>query len=212
MITDNLYEPPMELRNNQPNSTTFESCGWCKHASGSHRYNYCISGNCQLQKQYDNEIKWDTKCILKNASKSQIFSLVKDKKRHIESCKESISRYEEHITMLIAFQTNAKYCPTLPEDRECNHFHLEDEIRVYVDDCWYSGNVVNGYRSGDGCVSYEYFNNGLNSGGCGLSIPHILLRSEYEFFQKNKDAYENWCSIAYNKSFNGTVLTPVTIV
>lgn len=212
MISDNLYEPPMELRNNQPNSTTFESCGWCKYAFGSHRWHYCIIGSCQLQKQYDNTIKWDTECIFNNASKSQITSFINDKIRRIKSCTDEISRHEEHINILELIEVKSKYCPVLPEVRECDHFHLKDEIRVYIDGEWYSGNVISGYRSGDGCVSYEYFDENMKSGGCGMSIPHILLRSEYEFFQKNKGAYDNWRKFAYQNTFNNTILTHAKIV
>ena len=37
-------EPPVEMRRKEGESTTFEQCGWCKHAMGSHRYSYCIEG------------------------------------------------------------------------------------------------------------------------------------------------------------------------
>ncbi len=76
-------------------STNYNICGWCEHASGSHRFSYCISGGCQLLSEmregadrvygedvegeapyYHHEVKFDTPCQLHALTSEQCQGIV----------------------------------------------------------------------------------------------------------------------------------------
>lgn len=206
-------EPPLKDQDRESGSTTLKQCGWCEHASGSHRYNYCISGTCSLQKSYNRDVTWDKECVLKDASKSDIDSMISSHKYSIKSAEASIKSHIEHIETLINIHLSATERPSLPDDRKHDHFNIGEPIAMFYEDKWVFGEVRNGYRHHDGCVSYmlngigpQDIDKGSGYWGVGVSVPIIMLKSEYDFFKENNTEYKKWCSIAYDKSFNGETI------
>jgi len=213
-------EPPKELQDKKYNSTKFKQCGWCEYASGTHRYQYCIEGKCSLLKSYSKEIKWNTECLLNNVSKNEIESFVDYHNYEIRNCESSILRHKEYIDILNKIGSKSKYLPPLPDNRKAEHFNIDDEIAVFVEEenKWYFGEVKNGYRHHDGCVSYrlngKYNQEGNDTSfpyvggypGCGVAIPYVMLKSEYDWFKENLKEYDVWYKKSYNKDFNGKKL------
>lgn len=221
MKYDKKREPPESMVGRKCGSTNFKQCGWCEHASGSHRYEYCISGKCQLQRSYDNEIKWDTQCLFTDASKSDIRALIDYKKRGIGNSRNSIKRNQNHIEILSELKKKADARPPLPGDRESEHFKIGKKVMVAIAEkkgdtrCWYEGEVKNGYRHQDGCVSFRLDDIGPQGAndtdfpfkdgywGCGICVPTVMLKTEYIFFLNNLDAFAIWKRKVEVKDYNG---------
>jgi hypothetical protein len=222
MLTD-YHEPSIEYRSKLHGSTTLKQCGWCIYASGTHRYSYCIEGSCSLQKSYSKDIKWDNKCLFINASKSEIKAFIEHHEYDIKNHESSIERHKKYIIELQKIESEAPERPSLPDDRPHDHFNIDDHVAVWQGDKWYFGEVRNGYRHQDGCVSFCLDGIGPQEAndkefpfkegfwGLGVSVPIILLKSEYDFFKDNQKEYDIWCEKAYSKSFNGKTLEPVEI-
>lgn len=213
MLNDEEFkgEPPEHMRANEYDSTCFKQCGWCRYASGSHRFNYCIEGRCGLLRNYgdESEVKWDTPCKLKGCSKDELEALQRYHDYKIDSAKTTIVRHKEYKDALKILGKSAPTRPALPDDRKSDHFNLEDKVRVFYEGTWKTGTVKYGYRHHDGCVSYRLDNVGPQETGfwgSGLAIPHILLEKEYQFFKENPEEYDVWCKKAYDKTFNGKTL------
>jgi hypothetical protein len=190
-----------------PNSTTLKQCGWCEYASGTHRYNYCISGRCQLGRSHDIEIKWSDKCKFIDASQSDIDAVIGNHLRTVTEAENTIERYNNYIGTLEAM--NKPYRPPLPDDRKHDHFNIDNLVMVNHKGKWIAGEVKFGYRHHDGCVSYKLDGVGPQESGfwgMGYAVPTVLLRDEYQFFKDNPEQYEIWAKKAYNKSFNGNRL------
>ena len=205
MITD-IKEPPTHLQERESNSTTLEQCGWCEYASGSHRYNYCIKGSCSLSKSYSKDVIWSDKCKFIDASQTDIDAIVKNHEGTIKQNDRSTERQKEYIKILSGIREKAVFRPPLPDDRKHDHFNLNEPLRVYYENKWQTGEVKEGYRHHDGCVSYRMDDIGPQEKGFwgnGYAIPTVLLENEYQFFKENTKEYLKWCEIAYNKDFNG---------
>ena len=212
---DPSKEPPVTMHDKASGSTTLLQCGWCEYASGTHRYNYCINGRCALLRDYgkEREVVWNDKCHLIDASQSELGSLVDYHIYKIDSYEASIKRHNKYIECLRELIPSSPLRPPLPSDRKHDHFNIDDEIYVYMDDMevsgWFAGIVKNGYRHHDGCVSYRLYNVGPQEKGfwgCGMSVPIVLLKYEYEFFQANPSEYAVWCAKAYDKDYNGKTI------
>lgn len=202
------YKEPtkQEDLNRERNSTTLKQCGWCEFASGMHRYNYCIEGKCHLDKSYSKDVHWDTPCKFSNASKYEIKSIIDSHKYEIDSCKGQIKSHENYIKKLLTLKKTAVKRPALPDDRETEHFKLGVGVAVYFDDKWHFGKVVSGYRTYDGCVSYDLDDYPKKGIGCGNAVPIVMLKSEYDWFKENPKEYLIWCDKAYKESYNGNKL------
>ena len=202
-------EPPDSEKHRKRGETTLKQCGWCEFAGGTHRYDYCIEGNCSLQRDYSDEIHWDDKCLFLDASQNEIKSCIDYHFYKIKEAEKSIERHNKYIYKLKELHGSAKYTPQLPENREYNHFNEGDRIALYFESKWLFGEVVAGYRHHDGCVSYKLDNFGPQQNGfwgCGVAIPHVMLESEYVWFKSHPKEYELWCKKAYNKKCNGKIL------
>ena len=80
---------------------------------------------------------------------------------------------------------------------------------LFYEGKWTKGVVKEGYRHHDGCVSYKLENIGPQEKGfwgCGMSVPTVLLESEYTWFIENPDSYKFWSSKAYNREYNGKTI------
>jgi hypothetical protein len=214
--TEQYPEPSGEIVARERGATTLIECGWCEYASGTHRYNYCISGHCSLQKSYSKEVHWDDKCYFLTTSQSDVLNLIDYHKREIKNAENEIKREKKYIKLLEKKFFEAPKRPDLPENRKYNHFKLGSDVAVYFkeDNKWHFGKVVLGYRHEDGCVSYVLKDIGPQTGnfwGCGVSVPIVMLKSEYDFFEDHPDEYKIWCEKAYNKTYNGEklVIAPI---
>ena len=197
--------------NRKSNSTTFKQCGWCKHASGSHRYGCCLSGRCALMKEYDNDVKWRDECKLLKLGKEDFKSILKSKEYEIKGCKQKIENVHVEIKEVNKLFEKAKNIPPLPDHRNME-FKIGSKVWVFIAaegekvplTKWYCGSVVSGYRSGDGCVSYvmDELPASKQGWGCGVSVPIILQDWEYQYFKRNKRNFETWIELS-NKTDNG---------
>lgn len=198
-IFDN--EPPVEMREKAKGSTNMEQCGWCDNAWGSHRYGYCISGRCDLMKDCGDEIKWNTRCLLGNMSRNDIVALVDYHKREIKNSEQNIRNEKQHISDLKRIAKKRGYRPPLPFDRKHDHFKLNKRVVVYINEYgkWCFGDIREGYRTYDGCVSYKLDDIGPQVGefwGCGACTPIVMLEGEYKWFKKHPDEYDMWFALA----------------
>ncbi len=105
-------------------------------------------------------------------------------------------------------EVNAFYMPPLPSNRKYNHFNIKDKIVVLHNNLnlWYTGEVKNGYRHHDGCVSYKLDGIGPQDGeywGCGFGVPCVMLKSEYDWFVLNPDKYKIWRDKSCAENYNG---------
>lgn len=199
-------EPQGDLINKLAGSTTLKQCGWCGYAMGTHRYNYCISGSCRLDKSYGKDIVWSDKCRFIDASKSDIQSRIRNHRYKIQEAESSVKRRTEFISVLEDMLPNKPDRPPLPDDRKHDHFNIGEPIMLFYEDEWVSGEVKEGYRHHDGCVSYRLDGIGPQKSGFwgnGYAVPTVLLKAEYDFFKENPDQYLAWSDVAYDKSFNG---------
>jgi hypothetical protein len=217
MVTMTSYpEPPEELRDKEFNSTTLKQCGWCKYASGSHRYTYCIEGSCRLIyasfKLRDKEVHWDTECILSNYTSTDIQQLIEKTEYRIKESQGQIQRCRGYIKELEKLKEGRPWRPPLPDQRKYNHFNIDDKIACWYepDRKWYFGEVKKGYRHQDGCVSYRLDGLGpqeRNFWGCGTGVPTIILRSEFDWFANHSDKYLDWMKEACDgKEYNGKTI------
>jgi hypothetical protein len=201
-----------ENMNRKKGDTNFEMCGWCRHRGcGSYRYDCMISGDCSLLKNYKNETVWNTPCKIKSLGKLDLLDLASSKKYEIEESKRAIEIAEHEMDVLKKLATKAKDKPCLPDSRTCEHFAPKARVRVFLDfpernikADWYIGTVVNGYRSGDGCVSYvlDKLPESKGGWGCGISAPAVILNSEYQYFKKNPAEFEIWLQKS-DRDYNG---------
>lgn len=208
-----------ETKNKKQGDTTFKMCGWCDNrGSGSYKSNCMISGDCNLLKSYSNEVQFDTECKIMKLGKADIQSILDSKAYNIKEYEDNIKRKQKQIEILNNLILDD--IPTLPDNRKCEHFNIDDEVMVFanfdtslIKDRWLSGKVINGYRHHDGCVSVrtdEKYNDGDylegHGYGAGCCVPKVILKSEYDWFVKNPDKFREWIKTACSKKFNGDVI------
>jgi hypothetical protein len=204
-----------ENQNRKCGDTTFDICGWCKHRGcGTMRYDTMLRGSCDLMKRYGNEVEWDTPCKIKGLGKDDLKDIVESKGYEIREHEAGIKRTNEEIVELQKLIRKAPKKPCLPDARGCDHFPLNARVWVFlngkniqsttVKTGWYAGVTVNGYRSGDGCVSYvlDELPESRKGWGCGFAVPVVLLAWEYEYFKQNTGDFNDWL-LACDKSYNG---------
>ena len=224
---DATKEPPTSMISKKGGSSTLEQCGWCEHASGTHRYSYCIEGKCSLlsvpypREGRDPEILWSTPCRVKILPSTDIRALIKEREQEIQEAKGRIERTQRHIEILNSVAKKATYRPPLPNDRPYAYFDIGDPIAVYYQpdaeripigfrDRWIFGTVMPGYRHQDGCVSFYLEGLGPQEPpfwGCGCSIPTILKREDHDWFVKHPEEFDAWKNIVLARSYNGETLT-----
>ncbi len=192
--------------NRKGDATTFNMCGWCKHAGGgSCRYQYHITTSCRLLHN-SLETRFNTPCLLCDKSAEEIAAEVEQLEREVEDLLARRERVREGIKLLQKLKKGAPEKPYLMSLRPHDHFNVGDEIIVYVgqwgkeaehkslvkDGVWVPAIVMFGYLHHDGCVSYQalfpihsntsYFEG--RGGGAGMSRPEALLRSEFNYLQE----------------------------
>jgi hypothetical protein len=203
-----------ENMNRKQGDTTFETCGWCAHADcGSCRYGCYLETKCALLEDYSsNELKWDTKCIVKKLSSDDFKSIVRSKEQNIKEAFENIKEIKSQIATLNKLK--AKNKPPLCDRRP--DFELGETVWVFTnkdientrsDDKWHRGKVVSGYRTHDGCVSYvlDDFPESKGGWGCGVGVPCILKDKDYKYFKMNPKDFKDWLDLS-DRVYNGKKL------
>jgi hypothetical protein len=217
-MTTTVQEPEWtaENRNRRQGDTTFNICGWCKFAGcGTCRYDCHIESRCDLLPSWKNEVTWDTPCKVVALGKLDLQDIIRSKKGEIESFKHQITSTETEIEELTKLCDKAEKKPALPDSRDCDYFPLKARVWVFLDKKndekgrfprtgWFVGTVVDGYRSGDGCVSYvlDEIPVSREGWGCGMSVPVVLLDWEYQFFKDNPEDFGRWLK-ASDRTYNG---------
>ncbi len=163
-------------------STQYNICGWCSHASGSHRYNYCLSGSCRLLNEWDeavdgrvfhskklyftHPVKFNTKCILPSLSADQFKRIIKNIGKKVNLLKVEREGVREAIRKLIRLRDNADgNKPWLVNFRPHDYMNVGDEMVAYIGNWKSNEKIVKGdwvnamgifeYRHHDGCMSYQ---------------------------------------------------------
>lgn len=203
-------------QNRREGDTTLSSCGWCKYrGSGSYRYDCMVTGGCNLLKSYKSDVEWNTPCKIKVLGKLDLLNIIESKKYEILEHERGIERTQKQIETLLELSENCPDKPPLPDARGADYFPIKSRVWVFIkadgekvlETGWYAGTVVNGYRSGDGCVSYSLDELPASNGGwgCGLSVPVVLRDKEYKYFKSNPVHFAEWL-IASDKNYNGEKL------
>ncbi len=194
-----------DSKNRKSDATTFNKCGWCKHAGGgSCRYNYHITTSCSLLGDSSPETRFNTPCLLHEQSAEGIAKQVERLQREIDDTLAKREKVREGIKLLQKLKKGAPEKPFLISLRPHEMFNVGDDAMAYIgqwgdrnqykkvaDGKWVPVTVVFGYRHHDGCVSaqsqFPIHSNVSNDGGCGygsgMSRPEILLRSEFEWLR-----------------------------
>jgi len=196
--------------NRKSGDTTFKTCGWCKHSTGICRYDCTIEGTCTLMKSYGKErdVKWDTNCKLQYFGQIDIEALIKSKDWEISNLTSQLKYREEEKETLKELLSETKYVPPLPEHRPHDYYNVGDIVWVFLYGKWQSGEVVDGYRHHDGCVSFiledfpESRPDQKGPWGCGCAVPGILKSKEIQHFKTHFDDYKHYLQ-ASDKSYNG---------
>lgn len=209
MPSDSWSKDPEPLdtasKNRGHDATTFNVCGWCKHAGGgSCRYSYHITTSCSLLGKSP-ETRFNTPCLLQGMSTTDFVREVERLERETEATLAKREKVRQGIKLLQDLKRGATEKPYLMSLRPHDHFNVGDDVMVYVgqwgegehkstvkDGVWVPAIVVFGYRHHDGCVSYEAlfpihsnisYSEG-RGGGAGMSRPEALLRSEFNLLQE----------------------------
>ena len=199
------YDPEKEPNgkdlHKEYNSTTLKKCGWCKYMSGTHRYDYCIEGNCSILNECANNRRWNDECFFLTSSKNDVKSIIEKHQLNITNKRYEIKRSEEYINLLVSLKSVNR--PPLPCNRKSDHFNINDEVIYHCNNKWCNGVVCYGYRHHEGLVSCLSYNKTVIYG---IGVPLIMLKTEYEFFLHNIKEYDIWCHTAYSKTYNGETL------
>lgn len=224
MFVEREPEWNSETINRRVGETTFKQCGWCEYRStGVHRYDCMLEGGCKLLKWSSSDKYFDSECKLILLGYKDIDCIIKSKETEIFRAEELIKSINCQIDILIRLDSPDNM-PCLPEHRNHDHFNINDEIMVYIRDeegesaiiksGWLKGKVIIGYRHHDGCVSVytdKKYHNGdfLDGHGLwmGVSIPLIMLKSEYSWFVSNPTRFFDWIKLSCEgRKFNSTII------
>lgn len=208
-------EPEWTIKNQtmEQGATTFKSCGWCQHrGGGSYRYNCMLDGSCKLLKSYDNDVQWNTPCVIITLGGKDLLDIIESKKHDISEAEGTIKSTKSEIETIKKtmntewFKMHNAIRPALPKSRRYDHFELGAPVYVYFQPKdatakadWFRGKVVKGYRHHDGCVSFVFDDATLDGGGSGTARPEILLEKEFKFLKNAENAFitEQWFRHAY---------------
>lgn len=194
-----------DSKNRKADATTFNMCGWCKHAGGgSCRYQYHITTSCSLLGDASPETRFNTPCLLQSKTADLIAEHVQRIDHEVEALLARREKVRQGIKLLQKLKKDAPEKPYLISLRPHDMFNVGDDAMVYIgqwgdgnehkkvaDGKWVPVTVVFGYRHHDGCVSaqsqFPIHSNVAFDGGCGygagMSRPEILLRSEFEWLR-----------------------------
>ncbi len=195
-----------ENMNRKSGDTTFDICGWCKYNSGtgSRRYNCMLSTSCSLLKSYNSEVEWNTKCIFKLLSQTDLRDIVSSKNYEISSLQGQIERLKSQVSFIESEIPKHKNSHPLCSNR-IEDYEEGEVVFVNLNEKWERGIVVSGYRSHDGCVSYvlDNYPESKKGWGCGVGVPGVLKEWEYNYFKNNPEDYKTWKEKVESKKYNG---------
>lgn len=194
-----------ENMNKKQGDTTFDICGWCKYnGSGSARYNCMIDSSCSLMKSYEESHEWNTKCLFKTLSQTDLRNIVSSKNYEISSLQHQIERLKDQVTFIKSEILKHKDSPPLSWNRT-EDYNEGEVVFANLDKKWERGIVIDGYRSHDGCVSYvlDNYPESKKGWGCGVQVPQILKEWEYNYFKNNQEDYKIWKEKVESRKYNG---------
>lgn len=202
-----------ESINREGDATTFNFCGWCKHAGGGTcRFRYHITTRCGIKTSAgfeDEERRFDTPCFLTDAPNAEFDRLREGLERERNRLIEVKRGTDKKIRTLLNLEKQAEMKPALPSQRPHDWFNLNDPLVCYiglweeriVKDDFVTAKVIDGYRHHDGCVSVNYdgrIHNGEylegHGGGYGMSRPEIMHAWECEYLLANSDFAHLWAT------------------
>lgn len=197
--------------NRDSDAWTFKQCGWCKYGGGVHRYNCMIEGSCDIldhtvddYKDYKDKTKvyWNTPCKITDMSRAEAKYWVRHYDYIIKNKHSEIKRLKNAQTDLADLAPELHYLPEIPSERE-NDPPKGERVRVFLSKLdqpkqypkgWYKATVVDGYRTGDGCISYviDSIPESKKGWGCGSARPEVITESDYQFFKEHPDLFMEW--------------------
>lgn len=166
---DRLVPVDVQSHLREEGATTFNVCGWCKHASsGSYNGRIMVSAICGLsdvKREKPSDYEWvqaDTPCQFTSFTAEQCEQLAQQWREVIESAKARRDGIRSLIKALQDIAKNQPNRPLLPTLRHWTHFELGQPVVAFVgqmesrttDADWVAATVIKGYRYQDGIVSY----------------------------------------------------------
>jgi len=183
-----------ENMNKKQGDTTFVICGWCKYnGSGASRYNCMLNSSCSLMKSYSENNTWNTKCLFKSLSQTDLRNVVSSKNYEISSLQNQIEKLKDQVIFIESDILKHKNSPPLSSNRK-EDYNEGEVVFVNINEKWERGVIVPGYRSRYGCVSYVLDNYPESKKGweCSVTVPVILKEWEYNYFKNNTEDYSIW--------------------
>ena len=176
-------------------TTTFNICGWCKHANcGTMRMYYYITTNCGLY-PYGEECKFDTPCKLQKLTEEDFRAVIRNLKRKISFLKDDRKKVQTGIRQFQLLAKDAPSKPYLMSLRPEDYYKIGDELIINLrafkdkkfDAKWVQATCIFGYRHQDGFVSavapFPVHDNLDYYGGRGISSsesnPGCLQYADY---------------------------------
>lgn len=192
-------------------ATTFNFCGWCKYASGGTcRYGYHITTQCGLLSDAGingAEAHFNTPCFLPGSSPKLLDQMINGLIGTLGKNIAAKHITDQKIKYLMSLERKAETKAALPDHRPYNWFNIDDPVVCFVTDFpgrttnlnLAKGNVVNGYRHHDGCVSVKFkvqLHDGENlsgwGGGYGMGRPEVMHKWEFEYLRKHPEFARIW--------------------
>ena len=165
-----------------------------------------LSGGCDLLPEYSeySERKWDSPCIIKTFGKADLQDIIRSKQAEIGSNRKSIQRLDKEIAEIKNLEKSVKEKPPIPSARAHDYLNLKDRVYVFYQNRWNAGTVVSGYRHHDGCVNYvlDDYPDSEKGWGCGVAVPCVMLKWEFDYFRKHPLDFEAWLSNC-DRKYNG---------
>jgi hypothetical protein len=216
----NVLGPRDKASKNRPKgATTFNVCGWCKHAIGSIGCRGChITSLCGLipmelgdgsGRQGEEEFCFNTPCALINRTDSFIRACVEHLTTKRKEAEECILLAEQKKWYLLNIYSMAKEKPIFSNERYDSHFDVGNRVACFVNfdgivckPGFVFGEVVKNYnRNTDSPLSVvtdeqTHDNTDMKDGYglefCSPSRPDIMLKEEYDYLKANPDYLEVW--------------------
>ncbi len=199
----------------QPNTTTFNVCGWCKYTCNSiSRHYYMIVGDCRFDPNVYFQHFFNSPCIFQNATDETLNAIRMDLKYQLKKIIRQKRNTDEKIQLLLNLKKQAEKKPPFPENRPYLWLNIGDTVMVYTGDwkkhitsnLFITAKVIKHYDNGVLRLLYEQrVNSDKTSRGyesdCGGSRPEIMHPWELKYLLEHSSYAKLWAENDRTSSF-----------
>lgn len=205
--------------NRKCGATTFNCCGWCKHAGGgSHRYGYMIFTSCGIKcfaGLGDQKRRFDTPCFLKEAPCAEFDQIRVALASKLDRLIMEKRQADRRIKRLLTLEKRAEKKPVLSAYRPYDWFDLGDRVVCYVGASegrliavnFAGASVVDGFHHREGGVSVRYderLHTGSDlegyGGWSGIHRPEVMHEWELNYLIGHPDFAAFWSTQGVRES------------